>query len=81
MNKLYKSGTMSIALFLVWALSCLIASPAFAYIGPGAGLGAIAVTVALLLGVVLLLGGFVWYPVKRLLRNKKKGKGNADKGE
>ncbi len=44
---------------------------ALAYIGPGAGLGAIAVTVALLLGVVLLIVGLVWYPLKRMIKGKK----------
>ena len=45
--------------------------PAFAYIGPGAVLGAIAVTIALVLGVILLLAGFVWYPLKRLMKGRK----------
>lgn len=41
-----------------------------AYIGPGAGLGAIVVTIALLLGAVLLLIGLVWYPLKRLRKGR-----------
>lgn len=41
-----------------------------AYIGPGAGLGAIAVTIALVLGAVLLLAGLVWYPAKRALKGR-----------
>jgi len=45
--------------------------PALAYIGPGAGLGAIAVTVAFLVGLLLLVIGLVWYPLKRLLTRKK----------
>lgn len=45
--------------------------PAQAYVGPGAGLGAIAVTIAVLLGLVLLVVGFVWYPLKRMLRRRK----------
>lgn len=40
-----------------------------AYIGPGAGLGAILLAVALGLGVLLLLAGLVWYPLKRLFRS------------
>ena len=48
----------------------LVANTAHAYIGPGAGLGAIAVTIALVLGVLLLFAGLVWYPVKRLLKGK-----------
>lgn len=49
-----------------------VAMPAHAYVGPGAGLGAIAAVVALILGVVLLVVGFLWYPLKRLLRGSKK---------
>jgi peptidoglycan/LPS O-acetylase OafA/YrhL len=39
-----------------------------AYIGPGAGLGALIVTIALLLGAALLVIGLVWYPLKRVLK-------------
>ena len=55
------------------------AGPAMAYIGPGAGLGAIAVTVAMLLGVLLLVIGLVWYPLKRFL--KRRGDAAAKDGE
>lgn len=48
-----------------------IPSVAHAYVGPGAGLGVIAVSLAVVLGVFLILVGFLWYPLKRLLsRNK-----------
>lgn len=59
------------------------ASPAAAYIGPGAGLGAIAVTVALMLGGLLLIVGLVWFPIKRMLKGRA-GRGAAhrpDEGE
>lgn len=46
----------------------LVPAMAQAYVGPGAGLGAIAVTLAVLLGIVLLVVGFLWYPLKRMLR-------------
>lgn len=42
-----------------------------AYIGPGAGLGAILFMVALALGVLLLVLGLVWYPLKRVLKNRR----------
>lgn len=42
-----------------------------AYIGPGAGLGAILFTIALVLGVLLLVMGLVWYPLKRVLKNRR----------
>jgi hypothetical protein len=47
------------------------ATPAFAYVGPGAGLSALGALLALVLGVLLAFVGFVWYPVKRLLRRGK----------
>lgn len=52
--------------------SILIAAPAAAYIGPGAGIGAIGTVVAFLGAILLMIVGFVWYPVKRLLRKRKR---------
>lgn len=46
----------------------LIATPALAYVGPGAGLTAIGTVLSLLAAVVLAIVGFVWYPIKRFLR-------------
>lgn len=43
-------------------------TPAFAYLGPGAGLSALGAFFALILGLILAFVGFVWYPVKRFLR-------------
>ena len=51
-------------------LLALAATPAAAYIGPGAGIGAIAVTAALLVGGLLLIVGLVWYPLKRMLKKR-----------
>ncbi len=54
-----------------WIAICtglLLTQPALAYIGPGAGLGAIALTVAVVLGLLFLFFGLVWYPLKRYLR-------------
>lgn len=48
-----------------------------AYIGPGAGLSAIGSLLALIGAVLLAIVGFVWYPVRRLLRRGKGGKGGA----
>jgi hypothetical protein len=47
------------------------ATPAFAYLGPGTGLAAIGTFLALIVGVIAAFFGFVWYPVKRLLRKGK----------
>ena len=42
-----------------------------AYIGPGAGLSALGSLLALLGAVLLTLVGFIWYPVKRVIRRWK----------
>ena len=47
--------------------------PAQAYIGPGAGVSAIGTLIALVVGVLLAVIGFVWYPFKRLLRKSARG--------
>lgn len=47
------------------------ALPAFAYIGPGAGIGGIIVLVALFLGVLLLGIGLIYFPLKRRLKKAK----------
>jgi len=68
--------------FCLAALFVGIVSPnlALAYIGPGAGLGAIGTFLAVIGAVLLLIVGFVWYPVKRLLRWRK-AKKNANENE
>ena len=66
--------TWSIALGSVLVLLCLAASPAAAYVGPGAGVSVIGSALALVVGVVLALIGFVWYPIKRLVRYLRQGR-------
>lgn len=55
---------------LVVAVSLGVANPAWAYVGPGAGLTAVGTILALLAAAGLLLVGFIWYPVKRMLRRR-----------
>lgn len=52
------------------AVGVLLHQHALAYIGPGAGLGAIIVVIALVLGCLLLLMGLVWYPLKRFRKSR-----------
>lgn len=59
---------------LLAVLLLALSIPAQAYIGPGAGLGTIGTAVAFLAAILLLVVGFVWYPLKRLLRRRKAGK-------
>ncbi len=41
---------------------------AWAYVGPGAGLTAIGSLIALIFAVIVAIAGFVWYPMKRLMK-------------
>ena len=54
-----------------------------AYVGPGAGLTAIGSLLALLAAVLLVVVGFVWYPLKRLMRRRKaaRSKPEAEQAE
>lgn len=61
------------SLRLVAVLAVLLPSPALAYIGPGAGLGAIAVVITFLVGLLLLVVGLVWYPLKRMFKSRRDG--------
>ena len=59
-----------VAVSLLLALS-LHAPHAAAYIGPGLGTGAIAAVLGVLAGILMLVVGVVWYPVKRLIKKRK----------
>lgn len=61
----------SCKLLLVGFLLC---APALshAYVGPGAGLSAIGSILAFIGTILLLIIGFFWYPIKRLIKSKKK---------
>lgn len=54
---------------------------AVAYIGPGAGIGAVGSLIAVAGAGVLTVVGLVWYPVRRLLRfrrSRRQGGGERD---
>jgi hypothetical protein len=59
---------------------CICPGVAMAYIGPGTGLSAIGALLSVVVGVVVVLLGFVWYPIKRLLRRRPKRQDNAADG-
>lgn len=44
---------------------------AFAYVGPGAGLSIIGSLLAIVAAIVVGIFGFLWFPVRRLLRKRK----------
>ncbi len=54
---------------------CLFASfyltPAYAYLGPGLGTGALAVILGIIASVFLALFAIFWYPIKKLFKKDK----------
>ncbi len=57
----------------------LIPQPAMAYVGPGTGIAALGALLAIIAGVIAAIFGFLWYPIKRLLRKRKKAKNENTK--
>ena len=59
----------------------LLFSPIFylAYIGPGMGGGALAAIFGVIAAFFLGLWGILYYPIKRLIKNKKKTKSREKK--
>lgn len=66
--------------FLVLVL-LLASAPAHAYVGPGSGVSALGAIFALVAGVFVSILGFVWYPVKRLLKKRKRTDENKPAGQ
>lgn len=56
---LIAEGIISLVLFL------LIVPQAHAYVGPGLGLGALAVILGIVVSILIALIAIVWYPLKR----------------
>ena len=69
----------SYAILTALLLLMLDPSLAHAYIGPGAGLSALGSLLSLLAAIGLGIVGFVWYPVRRLIRRFQSRKPDANK--
>jgi uncharacterized membrane protein len=50
----------------------LLPTLAMAYIGPGVGAGAIGAVIGVIGSILLAIFAVVWYPIKRLLKGRKK---------
>lgn len=48
----------------------LVASPCFAYVGPGVGLGVLGTLFGILAAIVLAVFGLFWYPLKRMFKKQ-----------
>ena len=53
---------------------CVAPSSAFAYVGPGMGVGALGVLIGVLGSICLAVFAVVYYPVKRMLASKRANK-------
>lgn len=58
----------SIAVFGTVVL--LLATPVQAYVGPGGAVSALGTILALLAAVAMAVIGFVWFPMRRMLRRR-----------
>ena len=68
-DRLWRLATASFLL-----VSLVTSTPAFAYIGPGVAAGAVASALGVLGSIVLGLFSVIYYPIKRVLKKRKKGK-------
>jgi hypothetical protein len=63
-------------ILILTILAAAFPMPAQAYVGPGLGIGAVLVVLAILLSILLAVIGLFWYPIKR--RMKKKSEQESD---
>lgn len=66
-----RTDRLTLSLMAAAAAAIFAAGPAAAYIGPGAGAGTIAVVLGVLAAIVMAFFAILWYPLKRLLKNRK----------
>ena len=53
---------------------------AYAYVGPGLGMGALGALLGFIVAVFLAIVGVVWYPFKRLLKKRRASKARDKSG-
>jgi hypothetical protein len=58
-----------------------VVSPAFAYVGPGAGLTLLGALWGLILAIVMSVGFIILWPFRRLMRRRKRACSPPDGGE
>lgn len=63
-------------ILLISIIFLSVTNNSYAYIGPGVGLGFIITTISILFGLLAMLFGLVWFPIKRYLNKKKMKKEN-----
>ena len=45
--------------------------PSYAYLGPGIGGGILMATLGIIVAIFAAVFGLIWFPIKRLLKNRK----------
>jgi hypothetical protein len=65
-----------IGMFFVSMLILDFSECAYAYIGPGAGLGMIGSLLAIIIAVLIVVVGLVIYPIRRVMRRRSRVKNN-----
>ena len=69
--------TLRAALLAIGAgAAVLAASPAFAYVGPGAGLTLLGALWGLILAVVVSVGFILLWPIRRMMRRNRRAAGD-----
>ena len=62
-------------------LGTLPSAVCLAYIGPGAGLSAIGALIALVFAIIVAIFGFVWYPIRRIMKGRRRNSENDGHAE
>lgn len=71
-------GRRIVVLATVVVVVVSLPSDAHAYVGPGGVITAIGAMLALLVALVAAIAGFLWYPLKRLLKWVRRLRGKSD---
>jgi hypothetical protein len=56
---------------IILLLLALIASPAAAYVGPGAGISVLGSLLGILATILVAIGAIIFWPVRKFLKRKK----------
>ncbi len=59
----------------------LLSSQAFAYIGPGAGIPIIGSLLGMVVTVVLVIAAILFWPIRKILKKKKKNQNKREQSE
>ncbi len=56
---------------IILVLFIVLSQNLMAYVGPGTGISVIGAFIAILVSIIIAIFGFVWYPIKRIIRKLK----------